>query len=322
LTVFVAFLLVSAVALPSAGYTVRGEVVHQTQTPYQELMVTDLGDTRTLYLDGQPHSAMDKRQPTRHVFEYTTYFHVPLLLTDRAGDSATDDVDRVLFVGGGGFTGPKRFIEEYNATVDVVEIDPEVIATAKEYFAVPDSDRLNVYNAPGRQYLRETNRTYDVIVLDAYRKDKVPFQLTTVEFMDLTADRLDEDGVLLANLISAPSGPASGFYRAQYRTMNEVYPQVYSFPTSGSAAVQNIELVATKRDLRVSETELQARNERRDLGIDLSAQLRTYRTDVDTGDAPLLRDDKAPVEELLEPLAGQRYVVERAENDTSRTATG
>ncbi|WP_423751573.1 spermidine synthase [Salinirarus marinus] len=319
-TVLVAVLLVGSVSLPAVGYSLRGETIYRTQTPYQELVVADRGDVRTLYLDGQPHSAMDTDDPTRHVFDYTSYFHVPLLLTEREGAAATDDVDRVLFVGGGGFTGPRRFVEEYDATVDVVEIDPEVVGVAKEYFGVEEGPQLNVYTAPARQFLRDTDRTYDVIVLDAYKKDKVPFQLTTVEFMRLTERRLDDDGVLLANLISAPTGPASRFYRAEYRTMNRVYPQVYGFPTVGGSAVQNVELVATKRERRVTERELQRRNDRRDLGIDLTTQIRSYRSDVDPGDAPVLRDGNAPVNALLEPMAGQRYVVDESRaNDTRRS---
>ena len=324
-TLVVGVLLVGAVAVPSAGYSVRGETVYQTQTPYQELVVADLGDTRTLYLDGQPHSAMNLDDRNRHVFEYTRYFHVPFLLADWRNESTAaphpaGDIDRVLFIGGGGFTGPKRFVEDYNVTVDVVEIDPAVIGVAKEYFGAAEGPRLNVYNAEGREFLRNTDRTYDLIVLDAYKKDKVPFQLTTREFMQLTADRLDEDGILLANLISAPTGPASQFYRAEYKTIQEVYPQVYSFPTTGGSVVQNIEVVATKSDRQVSQAQLEARDERRDIGIGLSTELADYRAEVETGDVPVLTDDRAPVDALLEPMAGRRYVVSQTGPDGNVTA--
>ncbi|MFB6142476.1 MAG: spermidine synthase [Halorientalis sp.] len=318
--VVVLLLLVGAVALPAAGYAVSGEVVYATQTPYQELRVVDSGDVRTLYLGGQRHSAMDLDDPTRHVFEYTRYFHLPLLFTDgdawdrpARADSHAGSVDRVLFVGGGGFTGPRRFLAEYeNVTVDVVEIDPAVVRVAREYFRVPDSPRLNVHTMDGRRYLRTTNRTYDLVVLDAYRKDKVPFHLTTVEFMRLVRERLDEDGLLLVNLISARSGPAAQFYRAEYRTMDAAFEQVYSFPTNDANVVQNIELVATTSSERLTREELLARNERRPVGIDLAGEIRTYDPTVASGDAPLLRDEDAPVDALLEPMAGQRYVVTRA----------
>jgi spermidine synthase len=313
----VAVLLVLAATSGSFGFAVEGRVLYETQTPYQELEVTQINDTRTLYLDDQQHSAMDVDRPTRHVFEYTRYFHLPYLLADDP-----DDIDRVLFIGGGGFTGPKRFVEEYDATVDVVEIDPEVIDVAKRYFAVDEShERLNIYQGDGRRYLRETNRSYDLIVLDAYKKDKVPFQLTTVEFFELAESRLSADGMLYANVISAESGPASKFYRAEYRTMSEVYPQVYTFPTVGGSIVQNIQLVATRNGTRVSEATLRAREVRRDIGIDLSFEVRKLREEPPpTDDVPVLRDDRAPVDSLLDPMVGQRYVVQ--ETTRNRTSMG
>mgnify|MGYP006275039351 FL=1 len=313
-TAGVTLLLVASLGSGAIGVSTGGQVVHQTQTPYQELEVTDLGDTRTLYLDGQRHSAMDLRDPDRHVFGYTRYFHMPYLFAEDP-----DEIDRVLFVGGGGFTGPKRFVSEYDATVDVVEIDPEVIRTAKQYFDVEESDQLNVHNADGRQFLQETDETYDLIVLDAYKKDKVPFQLTTLEFMRLTSDRLSADGMLFANVISAPTGPASEFYRAEYKTMAQVYPQVYGFQTAGPGVVQNIEVVATKNPDQVTRAQLQTRNRERDIGIDLESEIDNYRRDEPTDDVPVLRDDYAPVDSLLDPMVGQRYVIQQApsENETA-----
>ena len=310
----VAAALVVAAAVGGVGPGLAGDTVYGTQTAYQELRVVDRGDTRTLYLDGQPHSAMDRDDPTRHVFDYTRYFHAPLLFTDEAA------VDRVLFVGGGGFTGPRIFHETYpNATVDVVELDPAVIDAADRYFGIPDSPRMNVHRGDGRQYLEETDRTYDVIVLDAYRKDEVPFQLTTVEFMRRAAERLDDDGVLVANLISAPSGPASEFYRAEFKTMQRVFPRVYGFPTAGGPVVQNVEIVATKQDALVTEAELQARNDRRDIGVDLADELDSYRREEPTDDVPVLRDDRAPVDALLDGMVGQRYVRVRANESADGT---
>jgi spermidine synthase len=320
--VAVTAMLVAATGSSAVGVTVEGRVVYGTQTPYQQLDVIDVQDRRTLSLDGRPHSAMDLDDPTRHVFDYTPYFHLPSLFADDTGE-----IDRVLFIGGGGFTGPKRFVSDYDVTVDVVEIDPVVIDVAKQYFAVEESEQLRIHDAGGRQFLQETDQTDDLIVLDAYRMDKVPFELTTVEFMRLARDRLDEDGTLFVNVISAPSGPASKFYRAQYKTMAQVYPRVYSFPTDAGIGVQNIELVATKDERVVTAAELRSRNDQRDIGIDLTGELRTYRRAEETGDAPVLRDDRAPVDDLLDPMVGQRYVVDDAdeetdENETASTAAG
>jgi spermidine synthase len=284
---------------PLAG----GDVVYETQTTYQQLEVVDEDGVRTLYLDGVPHSAMDKSDPDRYVFSYTRYFHLSML--------ATDDVDNVLFIGGGGFSGPKRFEKEYNVSIDVVEIDPEVVSAAKRYFGVEESRDFRIHTMDGREYLESTNRTYDVVILDAYRADKVPIQLTTVEFMNLVSGRMDEDGVVVANVISARTGPESAFYRAQYRTMDRAFPNVYSFPTSESGRLQNIELVASKSERTLSQADFERRNRERDIGIDLSEEIEFYRGDVDVGDAPLLTDDYAPVDSLLARQIDTQYVIER-----------
>jgi spermidine synthase len=293
-------------------------VVHETSTPYQELSVVDDRGVRTLYLDGTRHSATYLDGRSGYVFEYPRYFHLPMLMQD--------DVDRVLFIGGGGFSGPQRFVREYpNVTVDAVELDPEVVSAAKQYFGLSESPRLNVHVADGREFLESTNRTYDVIVLDAYRKDRVPFHLTTVEFMRLARSHLDDDGTLVANVISASSGSGSEFYRAEYRTMQRAFPHVYAFPTMDAAVVQNIELVATKRGDRVSRADLQRLNRQRDVGLDLRGEIDQYRGpgDVNTTGVPVLRDDHAGVTDLLDGQVGREYVVARnGSNATQRLQRG
>ncbi|MFB6070237.1 MAG: spermidine synthase [Halanaeroarchaeum sp.] len=307
----VALLVVGAFVFGGSGVARGGTTVYETQTPYQQLEVVDDGGVRTLYLDGMPQSAtyVDGRQG--YVFDYSRYLHVPMLVQD--------DVDRVLFVGGGGFTAPQRFVAEYpNVTVDVVEIDPVVIETAKRYFGLEESERLHVYRGDGREFLETTTRTYDLIVLDAYRADKVPFHLTTVEFMTLASDRLDEDGMLVANVISAASGPGSGFFRAEYATMGEAFPHVYAFPTSETPFLQNIEVVASKREL--SRSLLERRAETRDVGVPLETAVADVMApgSVPTDDVPVLRDEKAPVSELLDAQLGRRYVI--THNGTTVTA--
>jgi spermidine synthase len=291
-----------------AGAAVGAEVVREEETQYQHLRVVDDDGIRTMYLNGGPQSAMDLDQPGRYVFDYSSYLHLPMLVTE--------DVDRVLFVGGGGFSSPKRFVAEYpNVTVDVVELDPAVVDAAGEHFRVEESDRLRIQTRDGRVFLEETKRTYDVIVLDAFRSTQVPYHLTTVEFMEIVGDRLDGDGVLMANIISSTDGDDSAYYRAQYKTMAAVFPQVYSFPTE-NGGLMNIELMATVGDRRFGEADLQARNAARDVGLDLSAEISRYTVDVPTSDAPLLTDDYAPVDSLLASQVDLEYTPDRSENES------
>ncbi len=307
-SVVVVLLLVFASGGGPVAFDYRGDVVYETQTPYQQLEIVDDGDTRTMYLDGARHSAIDLSDPDRHVFAYTKYFHLPMLAADDP-----DEIDRVLFVGGGGYTGPQDFADTYDVEVDVVEIDGEVTDAAETYFGL-DRDDVTVHTQDARQFLAGTDETYDLIVLDAYKQDQVPFHLTTVEFMDLLDDRLSANGIVHANVVAAPTGPAAEFYHAQYATMTEVFPEAYSFRTSGSNSVQNIQVVATKDEHGLSQADFADRNDARDVGVDLEAPIANLLDEPDTSDAPVLTDDRGEVDSLLDPMLGQRYVIEETDD--------
>lgn len=276
---------------------VGGETVYSDSTAYQELRVADSGDVRTLYLDGQPQSATYLNGSVDYAWDYLDYFHMPFLMRE--------DVDKVLFIGGGGFTAPQKF-EEMNISVDAVEIDPGVVHAAKEYFNLSESENLDVYTEDGRNFLEASDEEYDVIYLDAYKKAEVPFHLTTKEFMQLAHEKTDEDGIVVSNIISTASGPGSEFARSQYRTMDSVFESMYFFPTSDTSLAQNIEIVASKGD-RISEEGLETRAENFE-GLNLSDEVGNLES-LRTGGAPVLRDDYAPVEELMNPLIGAQYSV-------------
>jgi len=290
-------IVVVLVALLASSTTVvgQGRTVYETTTAYQELRVADNNGVRTLYLDGHPQSSMYIDNRTGYPWGYPRYFHVPLLMRE--------DVSRVLFIGGGGFSGPKQYAS-MNITTDVVELDPGVIDAATSYFNVSESEHLRIFEGDGRAFLQDRNVSYDVIFLDAYRKSTVPFHLTTKEFMELTYEKTDASGIVFSNTIGVASGPGSEFPRAQYKTIDDVYRSTYYFPQGNSGLAQNIEIIGSKQP-RLSEQALLERSLRHD-GLDLSREVRgglRPRTD----DVPLLTDMYAPVDRLLEPLVSREY---------------
>lgn len=330
------FLLVSALVLSplssfAVGLSTRvGSFVVEKETPYNHLQVLDLGKTRTLYLNGMPHSAMYLNGSNNLVFTYTRYFHLGFLFNPKAKE--------VLFVGGGGFSGPKNFLEFYrDVRVDVVEIDPDVIEIAKKFFNLRQDSRLDVINDDARVHLSRTNKTYDVIILDAYSKSYVPFHLMTKEFYSLIHKRLSNEGVFVLNLIGSLVGDTSDLFRAEYKTASQVFPSLYVFPTSDLSIgiVQNIMLVGTKMKTDYTKEDLMKRIEEFGFknpdsrpnsissprfnydsasilnSIELQDYLsRYYEGEIRVEDVPTLKDSFAPVENLLNPVTGKSYSLE------------
>jgi spermidine synthase len=277
------------------------DVILARDTVYHRITVSDEGQVRYLRLDNYWQSARDRSDPQRTVFPYTDYLHLPVLFAP--------GLHRVLFVGMGGGTTPSRFHHDYpQATIDVVEIDPEVVATARKLFALPDDPRLQVHVMDGRLWLRRSPERYDLIILDAYLIDTIPFHLATREFYRESAGRLRPGGVVASNVIGAVRGPESRLFRAIYKTFRSVYPRVYVFPVGGGApeSLRNIILVGTGDPLltrpeivsRAAAAEQSGRTRIEGFSRDAAALLDGP---IEIHDVPILTDDYAPTDALIAP---------------------
>jgi len=276
-----------------------GELVEARETQYNSLAVVRAGDLQILYLNGLPHSGMSLSDPYRLVFTYTKMFEAAVALNEGA--------EVVLFIGGGGFSGPKYFLRTFpQLRVEVVEIDPAVIDVAMRLFAVPVDERLVIHNDDGRVFLQKAERRYDAIILDAYAKTYIPPHLLTLEFFELLRSRLSERGVVVSNIIASLSGDTSEILWSSYKTMSIVFPKIYVVKASeyDSSLVQNIVLVAcVDAGCNLEERVMGWRNpELRRLvtrGI--------WRTIPDLTEYPIMTDDRSPLERLINPVTGKPY---------------
>lgn len=304
-SVLIAVMVVFVTTASFGAYTLyqNETVVYETETPYQHLEIQELEGIKYMYLNGSVQSAEYTDSREGYVFEYLKYIHVSELYTD--------DIDNVLVIGGGAYSTPKRFSEMYDADVDVVELDPDVVYAAEEYYGV-DPEKYDTKIMDGREYLDQNEKKYDVIILDAFQKNNVPFHMATQEFMQVTSDNLTEDGVFVANIISSYEGPAAKFHNSFVSTTDTVYPNVDSYPTKEDPqSVQNIIVVGSKDTY--SKQELENRMGRQDTAIDLDGVLAAHSDSEDIEDGMVLTDDYSPVDQLLDPLAGRQYQVQEVD---------
>jgi spermidine synthase len=135
-----------------------------------------------------------------------------------------------LFIGGGGYTFPRYIGAVYpEATVDVIEIDPAVTATAYERLGLPRASRIRSFNEDARTFLMEWTdpQRYDVVFGDAFNDLSVPYHLTTAEFNRIIASRLKPDGIYLVNVIDKFEG--GEFLKAYANSLRTAFPYVYLF---------------------------------------------------------------------------------------------
>jgi len=289
------------------AFGLRAVVLFDTFSAYHHIQVVDEGGLRALRFNGSMETRMSLANPLQGHFEYTEYFHMPWLWNR--------DMNRVLMVGLGGGSAQRAYQHYYtNVTVDTAELDPVVVTVAKNYFGVTETPKHKIHINDGRVFLRRTTNTYDAIIMDAYTTTRygssIPPHLTTKEFFAIARDRLTTNGLVAYNLIGQTQGWRADFVGALYRTMKEVFPQVYLFPARES---RNVVLIATK-----SAESFDARRVQREGAALLrtgkiklptfTARLRSFvNAPPATADrSPVLTDDRAPVEGLLNSGEGSR----------------
>ncbi|MGO9111135.1 MAG: fused MFS/spermidine synthase [Thermoguttaceae bacterium] len=103
---------------------------------------------------------------------------------------------RALVVGLGAGLAP-RILALHGIDCETVEIDPAVVQTARGQFAF----RGRVTIGDGRAVLAQSNRRYDLIVLDVCTSDRLAWHLFTIEMMRILNERLAPGGVLVIQFI-------------------------------------------------------------------------------------------------------------------------
>ncbi|HPR06819.1 MAG TPA: fused MFS/spermidine synthase [Denitromonas sp.] len=111
---------------------------------------------------------------------------------------------RVLSIGLGAGSLAKFIHRQLpDAQHTVVEIEPRVLAIARQYFRFPaDDERLQVHLEDGLVFMAQTDERWDLILLDAYDHDVRQGPLSSIEFYQCLRDHLTDDGLLSVNLFN------------------------------------------------------------------------------------------------------------------------
>jgi spermidine synthase len=325
----------------SGDYIVLRRMVYETESPYHSIALIDertpepgqpifsdngkrldvrstvlSGSRRKLKFDRFTQSSVllgedtvSLRQPVQSGTTYTDMLHLPFVLNP--------DIRDVLVIGGGGGVVPMVFKQSYPVSIDVVEIDPKVVEVAEKWFSLQQDERLRVFVEDGRMFIHNTKKHYDLVVVDVYTAgDRIPFHLTTREFLSQVRGRLRPQGIVAINLISALQGSKSQLFWAELNTFRTIFgpDHVYVFPSAPpnmrvSEEPINIILLGTAPGLtRLDKSEITDSAWRlvaekkipiASVGRHASNMLTPKELAALNRKAPLLTDDYAPVDMMM-----------------------
>jgi spermidine synthase len=193
--------------------------------------IREQAGVRTLHFGSEwIQGAMRIARPWNLELEYTREMMASLLLRDDARWPR-----KVLLIGLGAASLAKFLYRHYPlAHLTVVEIEPAVVAAARQFFKLPeDPRRINLVIGDGAEYVSNNEKKFDLILVDGFDENASPGALDTLPFYQLCRARLSDDGVLAVNLL----GHSRGFENSIARICAAFEDRALVFPSceSGNA---------------------------------------------------------------------------------------
>lgn len=277
-----------------------GKQVAQKESLYNTIFVYQRGPIMTLRFGRRAavpiQTQVDLDDLREHMLEYTELAFCGLLYTP--------EPKRILVLGLGGGVIPREMRYYFpEAQIDVAEIDEAIPPLARQYFGFQEDEKLKVHIEDGRIFIKKQLRLdeppqYDIIVLDAFNGDYIPFHLMTREFLEEVNGVLSPDGVVVANVFSS-----NLLFDSEYATFLDAFGRchVYRGRDSGNAMLvspRSQQALPEVKDLLERARQLQ---EKHRFAFSLISVARCIKPNLKPDkDAMVLTDDRAPVNWLRE----------------------
>jgi spermidine synthase len=189
--------LAGLLLIPPGVVKAQKGLLFEDESRYQFIQVVERDGARRLYLDeGLATHSVWRRDDVLTGGVWDTYLAVAALLPR---------LERVAMLGNAAGTAARAFAHFYpGVRIDGVELDPAVSKAGRRYFEMGRIPGLEIHDMDARTYLRQTDRRYDLIVVDAYRPPYVPFYLATREFFELVRKHLNPGGIVALNVATTP----------------------------------------------------------------------------------------------------------------------
>jgi spermidine synthase len=154
----------------------------------------------------------------------------------------------LLLIGGGAFTLPTKLMEEFpNLSIDVVELDGELVAIAQKYFGFSQNEHVHAHVEDGLAFIAHTKDRYDTIVVDVFTNTDIPHSFLDPNVATSLRHCLRPDGIVACNIIASLKGHYSQTLLRLQAALQSSFRQVDIYPASYGLSpweAQNFVIVA------------------------------------------------------------------------------
>jgi len=232
-----------------------------------DIMISEQAGVRYLHFGSTwVQGAMRIARPWALELEYTREMMTCLLLRPESGWPR-----RALLVGLGAGSLTK-FLRRWRpeCRLTVVEIEPRVVAAARQHFRLPEEDdRLRIAIGDGADLVATTRTRFDLILVDGYDAKAGTGRLNTLPFFLDCKGHLTDDGMLVSNLLSRRKD-----FRRSLSAMQEAFDgRVLALAPCEGGNVVALAAVGETVEARLADLRVAARNLKRESDLNLLSTL-------------------------------------------------
>lgn len=224
---------------------VCADIVHSSSSEYYEINLFNMSysgkQSLVLFLDSSPSSAI--AEDGTFPFEYIN--------KTRLGYELVENPDRALVIGAAAGTQVEDLKRHFpDLYVDGVEIDGKTVELGERYFGLEIDGRTDIVIDDARRYVKTTGRSYDIILLDAFRGRSIPYHLASVDSIRELKGIMEPESVLIINIISPVEGEQAVLLGLVYNTVSAEFSTVLLLPVGDDPyKKQNNVIIASDMDL-------------------------------------------------------------------------
>lgn len=128
---------------------------------------------------------------------YINYFLIPCLMNM--------DIKNVLLIGFGSgiIVNQLEKILKNIKTIDIVDIEENILEIANSYFDFNNTEKQNFYLQDAIVYLKTSKKKYDLIIVDVAGNEGIDERFCDCEYLNLIKSRLSSNGIFVSNMPSS-----------------------------------------------------------------------------------------------------------------------
>jgi predicted membrane-bound spermidine synthase len=200
----------------------------------------------------------------------------------------------LIGLGGGMLAGEMK---KTGMEVEAIEIDGRLRDIARRFFALDPA--IKVIIDDGRHFLNRTDKTYSLIVMDAFLGENAPWHLLTRECFATVHQKLEDEGVLIIEFFGHIRGEMGRPARSVLATLHEAGFMVKIIGTrKDDAPDRNLIFLASKKEFPLTDL----RYEELPYAFEPISDLNDFLIEVDARamkDAIVMSDDLPSLELML-----------------------